>query len=341
MLPLILLILMLQQQLSIAAPIDAATPPAERSVVLGGSDRSQQLRVSMLSARALRVETAQGDASVPPFEDGASLTFPSREALPVPNYTTAHAAGSTVWIVTTSELTLRYDTAQLGHDATTTAQLGCAALNISLRHPTGAAGASWWCPGSSYQRPTTSPFWPGEELDEWRDIVHGPVGNLNGSLDSTDCYHGAIPCISVYGARQQAGLFSREGWSIVDDSKTALLLNSTVQDRWLQRGKRSAGVMDTYFFGWGSDFKGGMKEFTSLAGRIPIMPWRAHGVWWSRYWPYNETGIKDVVENYESHSLPLNMLVMDVDWCETETASFSAPAYTKTRSFAKTGSGQA
>ena len=56
MLPLILLILLLQQQLSIAAPIDAATPPAERSVVLGGSDRSQQLRVSMLSARALLLQ---------------------------------------------------------------------------------------------------------------------------------------------------------------------------------------------------------------------------------------------------------------------------------------------
>jgi alpha-glucosidase len=113
--------------------------------------------------------------------------------------------------------------------------------------------------------------------------------------------------------RQQAGLFSREGWAIVDDSKTAVVLNSTWHDRWSQRGRRS-GAMDTYFFGWGSDFKGGMKEFTRLAGRIPIMPWRAHGVWWSRYWPYNETGIKDVVENYESHALPLNMLVMDVDW---------------------------
>ena len=39
------------------------------------------------------------------------------------------------------------------------------------------------------------------------------------------------------------------------------------------------------------------------------MPWNAYGVWWSRYWAYNETGIRAVVEGYESHNLPLNYLV--------------------------------
>lgn len=233
------LALLLQLQTAAAA---SALP---RSVVLGGSRRPAQLRVSVLSDRVLRVETAQGDANAPPFEDRASLTFSSREALPVSQYSSAHTAGSTVWRVTTKDLTLRYDTAQLGDHAVNggaAATLGCAALNISMNKPTGT-GTSWWCPGSTYKRPGTSPFWPGQELDEWHDIVHGPPGNLNGSLDSTDCYHGAIPCISVYGARQQAGLFSREGWSIVDDAQTALVLNSTVHDRWSQRGARS-GAMD-------------------------------------------------------------------------------------------------
>jgi alpha-glucosidase (family GH31 glycosyl hydrolase) len=45
-----------------------------------------------------------------------------------------------------------------------------------------------------------------------------------------------------------------------------------------------------------------------------MMPWNAYGVWWSRYWAYNETGIRAVIEGYESHDLPLNYLVLDVDW---------------------------
>jgi alpha-glucosidase (family GH31 glycosyl hydrolase) len=45
-----------------------------------------------------------------------------------------------------------------------------------------------------------------------------------------------------------------------------------------------------------------------------MMPWNAYGVWWSRYWAYNESGIRDVVEGYEAHNLPLNYLVLDVDW---------------------------
>ena len=55
-------------------------------------------------------------------------------------------------------------------------------------------------------------------------------------------------------------------------------------------------------------------QFTAMAGAIPMMPARSYGVWWSRYWPYSEAAIKDVVRSYETHGLPLNMLVLDVDW---------------------------
>ena len=59
-----------------------------------------------------------------------------------------------------------------------------------------------------------------------------------------------------------------------------------------------------------------MKAFTAISGRPPLMPWRAYGVWWSRYWPYNHTGLTEVLDTYIKQELPLNMLVMDVDWHE-------------------------
>ena len=54
---------------------------------------------------------------------------------------------------------------------------------------------------------------------------------------------------------------------------------------------------------------------------------RNSGVWWSRYWAYNETGIRDVIEGYGSHDLPLNYLVLDVDWHRklTETTGCCHP----------------
>ncbi len=34
-------------------------------------------------------------------------------------------------------------------------------------------------------------------MDEWTDIIRGSSGNLNGSVDSTDCYTNASDCYNV------------------------------------------------------------------------------------------------------------------------------------------------
>ena len=50
-------------------------------------------------------------------------------------------------------------------------------------------------------------------MDSWTDIVLGSEANLNGSVDTTDCYCGADCCYHVLQSRMQKGLLSRDGFA--------------------------------------------------------------------------------------------------------------------------------
>ena len=92
----------------------------------------------------------------------------------------------------------------------------------------------------------------------------------------TDCYTNASDCFTVYQSRMQLGLVSREGWSVVDDSATALWVDDPV---WPWRRERSDQTLDWYVFAHGTGYRQALRDFTQLAGPVPIKPFRAHGVW--------------------------------------------------------------
>ena len=62
-------------------------------------------------------------------------------------------------------------------------------------------------------REPLAPAHQGVVMDTWTDIVLGSAGNLNGSVDTTDCYCGADCCYGVLQSRMQFGLLSRDGFS--------------------------------------------------------------------------------------------------------------------------------
>ena len=106
--------------------------------------------------------------------------------------------------------------------------------------------------------------------------------------------------------------FSRvPGGRVVDDSERPLLDNGD----WPWVMPRPAGErQDWYFFGYGADYKGVLGDFVKIAGRIPMPPRFAFGTWWSRYWSYTDAEMKDLVKEFRSHSVPLDVLVVDMDW---------------------------
>ena len=126
-----------------------------------------------------------------------------------------------------------------------------------------------------------------------------------------DCYPDWAACLEFHQQQMQPGLVSRDGWSVIDDSRSFLFDgdHSFPPNGWRVRRDHEEEYTDWVFFGHGRNYTEALSDFTAISGSVPMMPWNAYGVWWSRYWAYNETGIRAVIEGYESHNLPLNYLV--------------------------------
>jgi alpha-glucosidase len=129
------------------------------------------------------------------------------------------------------------------------------------------------------------------------------TGNLKGTTRTLDGVNGAT--------RLEAGLLSRDGWTLVDDSARPLFDHSD----WPWVAARPAGDrQDLYFFGYGHEYRRALGDFSKVAGRIPLPPRFVFGLWWSRYWAYTDTELMKLVADFRAHDLPLDVLVIDMDW---------------------------
>lgn len=132
------------------------------------------------------------------------------------------------------------------------------------------------------------------------------TGNLGGTTRTLDNIKGAMPL--------DPGLLSRDGWALVDDSTNLLFDNSD----WPWAIPRAPGARtDWYFFGYGHDYRAALADFIRVAGRIPLPPRFAFGVWWSRYWAYTDEELQQLVNQFHDHNVPLDVLVIDMDWHPT------------------------
>ena len=126
--------------------------------------------------------------------------------------------------------------------------------------------------------------------------------NLKGSLQTMDCYLGPTQCRAVYEGRLKAGLLSREGWAVVDDSTSPLL--DAASDWRVERNTRPGwrpDDVDWFFFGRGTAqtaYRDTLADFAVAAGGPVLMPASAYGVWWSRYWTYDQAGIEASEEEH-------------------------------------------
>lgn len=106
----------------------------------------------------------------------------------------------------------------------------------------------------------------------------------------------------------EPGLFSRYGFSVIDDSSSMLLTS----DGFVKPRKR--GNKDFYFFCYGRDFLQGLKDFYFIAGKAPMIPRFALGNWWSRYYKYTGTSYLQLMDTFYEKKIPLSVSVIDMDW---------------------------
>lgn len=144
----------------------------------------------------------------------------------------------------------------------------------------------------------------------WR-FGDGDAGNLMGTRRTLDWVWDWDSLRDGPRGKMEKGILSRDGWVLVDDSRTYLMENGWAAAR--RSGERS----DYYLFAYGHDYRGALGDYVQVAGRIPMPPRYVFGYWWSRYWQYSDVEFKDLVRSLKSMDIPIDVLVVDMDWHPT------------------------
>ncbi|MBC8416017.1 MAG: DUF5110 domain-containing protein [Candidatus Cloacimonetes bacterium] len=137
------------------------------------------------------------------------------------------------------------------------------------------------------------------------------TGNLKGTHRTLDGYDGNYH----YWAKKEIdlgqGIISKDGWVLIDDSERPLFDNS--EWAWVTP-RPKIELQDLYFFCYGYDYKTALNDFIKTAGKIALPPKFAFGTWWSRYWEYTDWELRELINEFEIHDVPLDVLVVDMDW---------------------------
>ncbi len=130
---------------------------------------------------------------------------------------------------------------------------------------------------------------------------HGDdINMLPGTGRTLDDVSGPIPL--------GTGVVSRDGIAILDDGDSLLL----DQNGWpYPRPRRTT---DLYAFVYGHDYLGALSAYYQLSGPVPLIPRFMLGNWWSRYHPYTDRELLDVVDGFADENIPLSVAIVDMDW---------------------------
>lgn len=153
--------------------------------------------------------------------------------------------------------------------------------------------------------------------------------NLKGTSRTLDGYKGEVHIPDGKHMQLGQGLISRGGWHLVDDSHSFLFDDSAW--RWV-KPRACRNCQDLYFFGYGHDYKAALGDYARVAGREPMPPRFAFGYWWSRYWNYSDSELRELVGDFERYRIPLDVLVIDMDWHRTDGLSWD-PKYARQDAF--------
>lgn len=216
------------------------------------------------------------------FEDRATLGIVNRN-LPVPAFTVKHSGKKLT--VKTSDLTLTYT----GDGKFNENNLQVTFTMADKSSKTGKKKVVWH---------------PG--LDD--------SGNLLGTTRTLDGCDG-VKTKEPY----DKGVVSRDGWAIVDESDRHVFVpENTDWKNWVAC-RDSSDRQDLYMFAYGHDYKSAVSDFVKIGGKIPLPPKYAFGYWWCRFWQYSDFEFVGLGKQIRSLSIPIDVMVLDMDWHETWT----------------------
>ena len=239
--------------------------------------RSGNMRFTVLTPEMIRIEYSSKQL----FEDRASFVVVNRD-LPVPHFTRQERDG--YLYITTDKLRLRY---RVGSNP-----LSNDPANPNLQIALDVNGIEEvWYPGKS------DPY------------------NLKGTTRTLDQANGDVR------DWLENGLLSRSGWAVIDereprkDGSLSMMCEKDPEGGmdWVAQ-RRDPDGLDLYFLGYGHDYKKALGDFTRVAGKMPLPPLDVFGYWYSKYQRYTEQDMRDIVHEIRSRNIPMDILVIDMDW---------------------------
>ena len=143
----------------------------------------------------------------------------------------------------------------------------------------------------------------GKETSSTARNLHSKHRNLNlgGSVVTLDAVKAEIPT--------NDGLLSEDGWYYIIDTGNEIL----TPDGWFAQRPRTH-VQDQYCFIYGDDFHAPFRDLGVISGKIPMTRRYMHGIWYSRWYPYDDKYIAELVDGFRDNGFPFDVLSMDMDW---------------------------
>lgn len=161
-------------------------------------------------------------------------------------------------------------------------------------HATAASGAWPWVTG-----PAEMPVTPG--------ATPPPLQCTAGGFNRFECLWGNV--VDERGCRARGCCFDPAAAREADGQAPALHMTP-----WCFWPSPPEVYTDLYFFGFGTDFRGALRAFTTLGGRVPLMPRWALGPMFSRWFAYADHEERGVLSTHARNSIPLDVQILDTDW---------------------------
>ena len=145
-----------------------------------------------------------------------------------------------------------------------------------------------------------------------------PTKNLKVELKDTDkvWYYGhpevrnyQAPGVSLDSTKTKyKSLYSIDGFASIDDSNSYILTEGGSVE------PSNINSTDIYLFMYKDDFITALKDYFHLTGNPSLVPRYSLGNWWHKNEAYNDTTLKDLVNEFSDNEIPLSVLLLDQKW---------------------------
>ncbi len=146
-----------------------------------------------------------------------------------------------------------------------------------------------------------------------------PDSNLSVRLNNTDKmwypnhpearnFKSSTVSLDAITNKLQKGLYSTDGFAMIDDSHSFLIDNNGYLN------DNNSGGLDFYLFMYKRDFGLCLNDYFKLTKKPALLPRYALGVWWNKEMIYSARDCIKLIKEFNNNDIPLSILLLSEYW---------------------------